>query len=298
MLMIQRTRTFLKNISWEHNIKAVVFLGLLLIGNLGAYASSVPAIQTKASLIAEESTVQPGRPFWIALRLVMGEGWHTYWRNPGDAGLATSISWDLPQGFVAGEPLWPYPHKIAASSITSFGYEGEVCLLVQITPTHAITSGSSITIKAVVNWLECQDACRPGEAELNLELPLSEGTPQKNNQWQKQFSSSRSSLPLLSSAWQLSASSNNNEFELLLTAVVENADWPDQLFFYPEQGDLIDHAAVQTIEKNRGGLLLRLKKSPYLLEQPKRLKGVLVSPSAWLKKHSAHALQVDVEIRP
>ena len=37
------------------------------------------------------------------------EGWHSYWVNPGDSGLRTRITWDLPDGFTAQQTRWPAP---------------------------------------------------------------------------------------------------------------------------------------------------------------------------------------------
>ena len=49
-----------------------------------------------AELIPESTSVQAGKPFDIALHLHTDPDWHTYWINPGDAGLATMIKWTLP----------------------------------------------------------------------------------------------------------------------------------------------------------------------------------------------------------
>ena len=40
----------------------------------------------------------PGQTDDVALRLKMADGWHTYWQNPGDSGLPTTITWTLPAG--------------------------------------------------------------------------------------------------------------------------------------------------------------------------------------------------------
>jgi thiol:disulfide interchange protein DsbD len=65
------------------------------------------------SLIAETRSIVPGRSFHVALRQQIEPGWHTYWLNPGDSGLPTTIEWSLPQDFKAGPILWPLPERIA-----------------------------------------------------------------------------------------------------------------------------------------------------------------------------------------
>ncbi|MFZ9683332.1 MAG: thiol:disulfide interchange protein, partial [Cephaloticoccus sp.] len=73
-----------------------VILFVLLAG-----LDSAARAQVEASLVAAESSIQPGRPFTVALRLQHDPHWHTYWLNPG-TGLKTELQWDLPAGFTAG----------------------------------------------------------------------------------------------------------------------------------------------------------------------------------------------------
>src|SRR4028118_2315268 len=87
---------------------------------------------SEAALIAETTSIQPGVPFTVALRLKMDEHWHSYWRNPGDSGTPIGITWNLPPGFKAGPIQWPHPQRIALPPLVSYGYENEVWLLTQI----------------------------------------------------------------------------------------------------------------------------------------------------------------------
>ena len=99
----------------------ILFL-LLIVGSVAARASdpiaapvqgastTVSQPHVTAELIPESTTVQPGKPFDVALHLHSDPGWHTYWINPGDAGLATSITWMLPPGFTAGPIPVSYTH--------------------------------------------------------------------------------------------------------------------------------------------------------------------------------------------
>src|SRR5258705_12747358 len=80
-------------------------LGLLL-ASPAAFPLSGNVVATdnvKAHLVSEVSAVAPGQSFWVALELNIRDGWHTYWRNPGDSGQATTLKWQLPPGFTAGE---------------------------------------------------------------------------------------------------------------------------------------------------------------------------------------------------
>lgn len=84
-----------------------------------------------------------------ALRLVHAPGWHTYWINPGDSGLATQLS--------TGTLEFPAPERIVAGPLTSFGYSGEVLLAARL-PAGVKT--------VTATWLECAEICIPGKAVL------------------------------------------------------------------------------------------------------------------------------------
>ncbi|MCZ7602365.1 MAG: protein-disulfide reductase DsbD family protein [Melioribacteraceae bacterium] len=112
--------------------KNVVFIFLLVISSFSAQVVRTDYVESE--IISEVQSIQPGTPFWLALRLKMDEHWHTYWLNAGDAGLQTKIKWTLPNGFTASEIHWPYPQKIYLDDLANFGYEGEVFLLTKIIP--------------------------------------------------------------------------------------------------------------------------------------------------------------------
>ena len=93
---------------------------------LGAQAAPAQTPHVEAELIAENTSLQAGADHqWLALRLKPESGWHVYWRNPGDSGIPTSLSWNLPAGVTAGDILWPYPHRESLGTLTNYGYADE-----------------------------------------------------------------------------------------------------------------------------------------------------------------------------
>src|SRR5437868_15422530 len=63
----------------------------------------------RVTLLSENSALIPGATAWLGVRLQHEPHWHTYWINPGDSGLPTKLSWQLPPGFRAEEIVWPAP---------------------------------------------------------------------------------------------------------------------------------------------------------------------------------------------
>ena len=80
----------------KHVLIALVLTGIL---SLSASANPVRRDHIDVELVAATTSVEPGRTLTVALRLKPDEHWHTYWKNPGDSGLATQIEWELPEGF-------------------------------------------------------------------------------------------------------------------------------------------------------------------------------------------------------
>ena len=96
-------------------------------------AEPVQTGHVTAELVAEQDALVPGTTATVALRLAIEPGWHTYWRNPGDSGLPTTLDWRLPQGYAAGAIAWPAPRALPAGPLVNYGYEGEVLHLVPLT---------------------------------------------------------------------------------------------------------------------------------------------------------------------
>ncbi len=77
--------------------------------------SVVASDNVKARLISETDGIAPGQSIWVALEFDIRDGWHTYWRNPGDSGQATKLKWTLPAGVTAGDIVWTSPASLRNS---------------------------------------------------------------------------------------------------------------------------------------------------------------------------------------
>lgn len=124
-----------------------------------------------AKLLADTTAVQAGKPFKVGVELSMKSGWHTYYKESGDAGLPTKITWKLPTGFTAGPILWEKPSKFNDSGIVTYGYKDKTLIGATITPP-ANFSGDNVNFKADVKWLSCAEICVPGGTSVSLTLPI------------------------------------------------------------------------------------------------------------------------------
>jgi len=125
--------------------------------------------RVEADWISAASTYEPGNVVQMAIRLVIDPGWHSYWLNPGEAGMKTSVKWELPAGWVAGELENPAPKRFTGAGVVGFGYKGTVIFPVKFTAPIGFKGAARLT--ANVSWLTCDDqACVPGNAELTVSL--------------------------------------------------------------------------------------------------------------------------------
>ena len=139
-------------------------------------SAGVRSGKAEASWLVAASHYQAGKPLQTAIRLAADDGWHTYWDNPGEGGMATTIELKLPDGWKAGPVGKPVPVRFRTGELPGFGYEGEVLFPVELTPPAG--ASAALSARAVLSWLACSDgACVPGEAELELNVPQGPPNP-------------------------------------------------------------------------------------------------------------------------
>jgi thiol:disulfide interchange protein/DsbC/DsbD-like thiol-disulfide interchange protein len=152
---------------------AVAALLALLVGTAPVPAQTYQGKQlVKSELLANTDAVVPGQAFRVGVLLRMAPGWHTYWKFSGDAGLPTELKWNLPPGWKVGEIEWPTPLKLnEPGDILTYGYSDEVLLIQEITPPTAIDA-TTAKLSVEANWLVCERLCIPGNATLDIQLPI------------------------------------------------------------------------------------------------------------------------------
>ncbi len=128
--------------------------------------------QSTSALIPEVTSVAPGKPFTIALKLDHPEKWHSYYLNSGGTELSPAIIWKLPEGATAGEIQWPTPEVKDGFDGKSFIYSGSPVFLIEITPPSSLAVGSTFTFSAEAIWQICDQLCLDEYANFTLSLPV------------------------------------------------------------------------------------------------------------------------------
>ncbi|MDB6128323.1 MAG: putative thiol:disulfide interchange protein DsbD, partial [Verrucomicrobia bacterium] len=250
----------------------------------------------QASLVAASASIQPGKPFTVALRFVHDPHWHTYWVNPG-TGLATSVTWTLPPGFTASEIRWPAPTvlKDHSGTVIGNGYEGELFLPVTLTPPADLKPGTNVTLTAAAEWLMCEDVCMPGDARVSLTLPVSADAPAPDAQWGAKVSAVVADLPRADASWNVIASRDAKTVTLKVTPSAPGGHVPTDLHFFADD-NYVAYELPQTVAPDgHGGFVLTLPISPDGPADSKKLLGVLTSGNGWLADGSLRGLRVEAE---
>ena len=133
-------------------------------------AATVTDEHTTASLLSATTGWTAGRPLRLGLRLQLAKDWHTYWSNPGDAGLAPDVTLSFDGAHPTPATLaFPSPRLLPTGPLMGYGYTGEV--LLPFTATPPATAKSPLAIAVHAEWLVCAAVCVPESADLTLALP-------------------------------------------------------------------------------------------------------------------------------
>ena len=268
----------------------------LLIGlTLMQAGTVVNTGQVEAELVSEQTTIQPGQPFWVALRLTMEDHWHVYWQNPGEAGLPTTVDWELPEGFAAGEIQWPYPHRTSFGDLVNYGYEGTVLLLMEISTPSTLAAGQEVELKANTSWLVCKEECIPQGADLSLTLAVSE-LSSPDHKWVPAFAEARAQHPLPASNWEVEAAYRDTMLLINVMPPNQGEQKFEELSFFPYSDELIQHSADQQFSPNGVGYQLAVPLAVEADERPDSVAGVLVSDDGWRGSGSEKALHFEIPV--
>ena len=251
----------------------------LLIACLAAVVASETAVAqlyqgrqlVQADVVANVNAVVPGEPFLVGVRLRTAPGWHTYWRYPGDAGIPTEIKWQLPEGWRSGEIQWPIPLKLTEpGDIQIYGYHDEVLLIQQITPPKKLDN-APVKPSAKVNWLVCEKICIPGEANVDLTLPVAATNTPANTELFARFEKQlpKSPGPNFSASWKREA-----EGLVLDMSSSDLSRFPFVDFFpSPKESVAVGHPRIESRDSDRIKIRIPLDRSNTAINS---LPGVIV----------------------
>jgi thiol:disulfide interchange protein len=209
----------------------------------------------EVELVAKRQGLEPGKAAWLGLRIRHDPHWHTYWRNPGDSGLPTTLAWSVPAQWQAGPIVWPAPKRLPVGPLVNYGFEDEIVLPVQVQVPADATGQSSLSVKA--DWLMCKDVCIPGQANLSIELPVDRVQADSPGRYESLFeaalaSSGQHQPNKLQVRFSMQADASASAKEpAKATLIMPAAQSVSQAQFFPYEENWMQNAGLQVLQKGR-----------------------------------------------
>lgn len=232
----------------------------------------------RLEVFADHRSIGPGESFRVAIVQHIDRTWHTYWVNPGDAGLATQIAWIVPEGYSVGPAEWPVPTVFRSGPIVTYGYAGEVVTLQELRAPAVLGAGTG-TLSVDVKWLVCHESCIPGQATARITLAQVPATPgTADPAAQRRIDAARRKLPR-DAPWPASLTVHATAVELVVHGAARELGAGTPVRFLPLQWGQIDNAAAQVADWSAGDLVLTLHRGDLQDAPLGAVEGLLVAPA-------------------
>jgi thiol:disulfide interchange protein DsbD len=232
-----------------------------------------------------------GNTIWLAFTFKMEKGWHIYWKNPGDAGLATIIKLDLPKGFKLVDIHYPNPTSFPFSNMVNFGYEKEVTLVASVKLDPEIKYGK-YTINADISWLACKEECLPGKTKEVIKIEVADKLASNNEYWDnfEKFVV----YPLQYDSTLCKARIEGNKCFLKITMppyfVADN-----KFKFFPLEQGIFVLSSKQPVKIDGNFLEIELTLDPNRENTPESFNGLLVGEKAIVSKNDYNSFYLNAK---
>lgn len=248
---------------------------MLLTTPLLAETEKKPPVGVEVVLISDHASITRGGTFQVGFQIRHQPGYHTYWQNPGIAGVATALVWQLPEGFTVGPIRWPYPEKTKMASYSIYGYERDAMLVVEITAPAELTGPSAI-LKLDATWMACDKGCSPGREKLEITLPVADQAVMDTTT-ASIFAKALEQIPGPLETWSvdLLTAKDAKEPRLRLRPHAKATPTPSELYFFSADGQISsEHPQPVTFHPD-GGYEIALTRAEYSPTGKPSLPGVL-----------------------
>ncbi|MFC7291144.1 protein-disulfide reductase DsbD family protein [Hirschia litorea] len=256
----------------------ISFLAVLMsmMTGLTANADPVDAGNATVEIISERKSIAPGDRFLAALKLDIDEGWHVYWRNAGDAGIAPSINWNVTGDAQTGEFYWPAPHTIPLETLMNYGYEDQLVLPFEIIAPDNLQAGDMLVMAGKAEYQICLDICIWEDADIDLVLPVSD-MPEASEENGRLIAAALEASPVDMTGQASTTLAGEDTLRLSIAddAFAATLEGADHVRFYPYEHE-IEHFPEQNLRVGPNGGTLDLQLSSLTKIEPMPIEGIVV----------------------
>ncbi|MGP6377991.1 protein-disulfide reductase DsbD family protein [Yersinia bercovieri] len=191
----------------------------------------------KVRLRAEPST---GGETRMLLAVQLQDGWKTYWRSPGEGGIAPTIAWDLPLDAVKWH--WPVPQRFDVSGISTQGYHQQVMLPIVISGPLPKRVSGTLTLST------CSNVCILTDYPFSLDLssPIS---AENQQQFVHDFAQAMGQVPIANALTkQIQVGYGNGEVQIL---ALREEGWQQPALFFDTLDDVDLGKPIVSVQGNQ-----------------------------------------------
>jgi thiol:disulfide interchange protein len=180
----------------------------------------------------------------IGIKIDLDEGWHTYWKNPGDAGGPIIVNISSPEKINIKKIYFPPPELIPYEPLMTYGYKQEVLFPIEIDNTALIDQDTVFDFE--INLLICEDVCIPESAVFSLKYDDFIASDE-TTEWLK-------TIPDITYPVLTFINKKNNTFEIKFSGIDEISN----IYFFPENENIFNYAAIQKLSYDGKNYLLEI----------------------------------------
>lgn len=248
----------------------------------------------KIETFSDYYIVKKGDTFNFFIKLTPEKDWHTYWLNPGDAGLSPNIEFDLPKGIIAENPIYENPIKDEFTGMVSFIYESENTLMIPIRVSSDY-SKSEINISGIIKWLVCKEECLAGSKKFSYNIKIGQN-PILNNNRKSIIDNIMLNQTIIDKKISIKCSILNNS---LLIEINKNELSKDiqNLEFYPYINGYINYSAEQIFNNLADKYQLIIELDKFRTEIPEKISGILISNKNILENYPHKSIEINADLK-
>lgn len=255
----------------------LLFYLFLILFFFSGQVRSQPKGVAKARIVSNSYSAVEDSVIQIGVLIELANGWHIYWKNPGDTGIPTLIEWNVPKNFQLLNKQWPIPKAFEFDDLVSYGYENQVLFITDIILLKNDNS-HIINISAKIKSLLSKDICIPFDTTVNFIIDVRKEYSTDETA-KKLFEQTKKTFPTKANSRGLSARSNSGQISLRIDKSSDYYLNNSSMNFIPYENGLFKNTLNQNTVQDKEYIEILLEADPFRTEDPKELYGLLVSKS-------------------
>ncbi|WP_371816334.1 protein-disulfide reductase DsbD family protein [Moritella sp. 5] len=162
---------------WRHDLKTIktLFVSCLLFisANISAQTTgwlqdpSHPPIQLRFTLTGQVDKTNNTVP--AVLEVKLADDWKTYWRSPGEGGIAPSIDWQESKNLVDSDWQWPVPKHFSLLGLETYGYTDAVSFPMQL---QFEDMNKPLVLAGKLTLSSCTNICVLTDYNINMSVDI------------------------------------------------------------------------------------------------------------------------------